>query len=169
MENPLDVYRRQTGLLVMLTAGLFWLGVVMLGFAGHVSFFSTEEYLRQPMWTQDIHWIVRGPLTVTALMLGASNVGLLVVAGFGLVLLSTRFRTILLFRSSVALLTLITANALLYEAFAIIGYRMARGRPPAGYSTTLTVVGITMPLLAALSAFVWLSGRRMARTERPAD
>jgi hypothetical protein len=162
-EDPHDVYRRQTGLLVMSAAFVFWLLIIAIAFATQASFFSMEEYLQQPMWTEGVPWLLNLLFSATALVIGLTRLALLVVGVAGVVLLSSRLRTHGLYKFSWIVYLAITANIVVYEILAVISYSLARQRLPNNYSRTVAVAYPCIVILAGIAALVWLSGRRMLR------
>jgi hypothetical protein len=163
MKDSRDVYRRQTGLFAMVSTGVCWVAVTMLALANQASFFSLEEYLRSPMWTEQTPTIVRIPLTVSAILLGLSNWILLINAVVCLILLASRFKTEVLSKVVVTTLIAISANIILYQALATSGYLLARHALPHGFARATQFFAIAAGITVALAFGVWWSGRRLFR------
>lgn len=163
-----DIHRRQTAALTIVAAGIFWFATFAVGLANQASFFSMNEYLQSPMWTDHVPWFVNIPLSISALLTGFSSLLLIGVAFVGVVLLVSRTATIALSKVATIVLAILAANVVAYEVLATIGYLLARRRLPEQYGDSLQVFGVAAGIMCALAIGVWLSGRRRAGVAAPA-
>jgi hypothetical protein len=169
MEDRYDVCRRQTGVIVILAAGLTWAAFAIIAMANQISFFSMTEYLRSPMWTSQVPSSIKVPLTVSAIVMRLSSLLLLFAAMCGTVLLFSRIKTRVTFAVVSWLFVGVGANLLIYECLTTVGYAIARDRLPERYGESLQVFAIAESLVIAAAFVVRWSGGRLSRVGAPAS
>jgi hypothetical protein len=154
--------RRRTGILAIIAAPFFWFCSFAFGLANQMSFFSMEEYLQQPMWTEYVPQPLGSLHLVTTVILTFVNVALLAVGIAGIIMLFTKFRPAAMFKIVLWIFGLITLDMVAYEALASVGYYLAKHRLPSHFGDTLQACAAMVGVLAAISALFWLSGRRLS-------